>query len=496
MTEKRAQYAAQELALLRRADWKECQTNPATFIRRHITIEHPNGSVIPFSMWPFQRRTLKLMHSNNRVVVLKARRLGLSWIALAYALWMAIFHQGIRILILCKTEDDASELLDRVRRMRDRLAEDPSSMHLLSQLPEVRGQRKRPRDAVTTLGIGKSVVRALVGTGNAARSETAGLLILDEFAFQKEAGEIWSAGTQTAEGGGKVFVISTGNGSAYTTGRGAEFAKQWSRAVEGKSGFKWLFWPWDAHPDRDPDWYESKEGELGDKDRMRREYPSMPDEAFIQADVALEYSLTGIDKGIQMGKHFDHLWREGNLWPPAGNQMASGGDYGESTHLLPIWPLERGGVYIPPLEIVSAKREIGEVTADFIKVMLSFAYWWSEHRYDSAGAQSNRTFIAETEHRLGHYNPVKETGAPNTLPVAFGTHKQDCVNYQKKLFNRNARGYDTTVMVLSPENEVVNRQLKNYVIDRKEDDHGPDAVTAGIKPIAVRHRALLEEEED
>lgn len=483
----------QELLLEQRRDYLECKADPRVFIGRHVKIETVKGDVIPFSLWGMQRVTLDAIHTHDGTIVLKARRLGLSWIALAYALWVAIFQQGARIMILCKNEDDASELLDRVRRMRDRLMEDPASVHLFSRVRSSR-RKKRQRDAVTTLDIGTSVLRSLPGKAKSARSETSALLILDEFAFQKEAGGIWQGAQPTIEGGGKVICVSTGNGKA---GEGEEFAKQWQHASSGENDYAPLFWPWDAHPDRSPEWYERERRRIGDDDRMRVEYPAVPDDAFISPGIKPTFSISGVDAAERLGRQFDALLRTGKMPPPDGGRLMGGIDWGEWTQSYVIWPLERGGIYVAPSEMASQEGEPGAVTGRICNTYSQFAYWVEEVGYDSAGVQSNRTFIAETERILGRHNRVRGTGAPNTVPVPFNKYKYEVIGYLRRLFNRAAQGFDTRIIAISPQNVELLRQLRNpYIAEDKEDDHGPDAVIAGSKSIAVRHRKWVQDEEE
>ena len=133
------------------------------------------------------------------------------------------------------------------------------------------------------------------------------------------------------------------------------------------------------------------------------------------------------------------------------------------------------------------------MTQKLIALMSQLGYWWDEARYDSAGVQSNRTFVAETERVLGMHNPVRRFGGPATKPVPFNKYKAEGVNYLRQLFLRAGAGRRTRIVAISPTNTELIRQLRAYIIDKKEDDHGPDALTAGIQPIATRHRAMTEE---
>jgi hypothetical protein len=461
-----------ELASRQQADWIDCSTSPVTFVERHVSIEEPDGRVIPFALWGFQRTTLQTLTDDRLVFVLKARRLGLSWLALAYALWTAIFHQGIRVLILCKTETDASELLDRVRRMRDRLAADRASSHILGALP----RPAKVRDAVTTLDIGSSTIRALVGTPAAARSETAGLVVADEFAFQRRAGGIWRALLPTIEGGGRLAVISTGDG---VSGDGEEFARQWSRASGGESGFTPLFWPWDARPDRDQAWKTATLAQLGDPDRFATEYPETPDDAFRSPDTTFVYDRSGVDAAERLGRTYDALREAGELPPPYGDALHLGIDWGLGTTAgLTIWPLAGGGLYVPPGEVIVQRGEPGDITRRILDAAARYDPPVDMAAYDAAGGQAMLTFfnIAPSEIR--------------SFEVPFGEYKDRVVGFLRQLFRRTHEDFDTRIIAISPHNKTLLSQLRGLRQDDKgkvvkENDHAPDALIAGACPIAL-----------
>jgi hypothetical protein len=83
---------AAELATEQALDRLECSREPLFFLERHVTIEEPDGRVISFRLWPFQRATVEALTNSTLAVVLKARRMGLSWIALALALWSKFYE--------------------------------------------------------------------------------------------------------------------------------------------------------------------------------------------------------------------------------------------------------------------------------------------------------------------------------------------------------------------------------------------------------------------
>jgi hypothetical protein len=473
----------QRIQALQELDRRKCADDPVRFVERHCTIEEPDGTVIPFTLWPFQRPVLQALRAGDPVIVLKARRLGLSWVVLSFALWLAIFQQGVRILVLCKTEADATELLDRIRRMLDRIRSAPRSAHILAGLEKP----AKERDAVTTLDVGSSTIRALVGTPAAARSETAGLVIADEFAFQKRAPAIWQALLPTVEGGGHLAIVSTGNGRS---GDGEQYARLWqqARTVEGWAPF---FFPWQVRPDRDEQWKQRQLDLLGDPEKFRVEYPEVEDDAFHSPDTHLVYSPAGIDAAVTLGTALD-----ADCPPPDGGELLLGLDWGEHTHCLLLHPLVGGGVFVRD-ELVFEGTEPGAASERMI-AMLQAAVLATEGaspgsvEYDAAGAQPARTLKAVRNQRMESLG---------THAVAFGKHKDDTVGYLRRLFNRTAAGRDLGVVAISPRCDTLIKQLRDLQFrdaDQgkvlKHNDHGPDALVAGMARIARRHRDLIEQD--
>src|SRR5690606_19196397 len=80
----------------------------------HIEDRDTEGLAVPFRLWPAQVEVLEAFVHHRRVIVLKARQLGLTWLALAYAAWRMVHRPGYQVVALSKREDDAKEL---VRRM-------------------------------------------------------------------------------------------------------------------------------------------------------------------------------------------------------------------------------------------------------------------------------------------------------------------------------------------------------------------------------------------
>lgn len=214
-----------------------------------------------------------------------------------------------------------------------------------------------------------------------------------------------------------------------------------------------------------------------------------------------------VEAAKALGLHYDTLLKAGELDTPHGGTMASGCDYGDfATVILPLWALERGGMYVPPREALTSRDDLEEIfnLADLTMAQFKVngkAIWWSEHRYDSSFAQSNRTFVKMAEKKLGMHNALRRTGRPNSLPVSFGTYKDLCVRYIRLLLANSYRAMNgepgqTRICAISPRNVKLLEQMEDYQEDEfgkflKGNDDAVDALIAGVQPLAKEHRLVI-----
>lgn len=238
-----------------------------------MRIEDPDaGLPIPFELWPGQVTALRTFVDSRLVVVLKARQLGLSWLALAYAVWCMVTRPGFHVVVLSRGEEEAKGMNSRVAFILRYL---PSWLIAPGPASPLRLGWESTTQTTTVFHHGgePSTLRALPAAADSGRSFTAALVIIDEWAFQQHAHRIWSAAYPTVNRptGGQVIGISTGQ-------VGTLFEEIWTGAVKGENGFVPVFLPWHTHPGRDADWYEATKRAL--PLTYRAEYPSTPEEAF------------------------------------------------------------------------------------------------------------------------------------------------------------------------------------------------------------------------
>jgi hypothetical protein len=283
----------------------------ATFAR-HAKIQDAEGAEIAFrdAGWAWQFQLLALWVINRLCVVLKARQLGVSWMAAIYALWVAIRRPGQSVLLISRNQADAEKLLEKVAFVYERLPD------------------WRPRAVINarsirfpTLG---SEIEALPATENVGRSRTAQLVILDEHGHQPWARKIFLAIKAVAEKG-QVLSISSANG------QGALHSQLYLAAKAGTNGWKAVFIPFHAHPDRQVEgWIEREraESEQLDDAEFAQEYPANDVEAIIATGRPVFRHQDLAAQKLELGKPGEYgvtYYRE----PEEGKIYIVGADVGE-----------------------------------------------------------------------------------------------------------------------------------------------------------------------
>ena len=260
-----------ELAELKRQVIEKCQNSIEFFIDTfgHIEDKDADELIQPFNMWEAQREAVKSIMENRLNIILKARQLGITWLALHVAAWYVCLFTGRTVIALSRSEAEAKEL---VRRLAVILRNCP----LIYESSEVQAGWDGPIFKATAMSIEvtwpsgpPSVFQAFPSSPSAGRSFTADLILLDEWAFQQWAEEIWKAiyPVINRPTGGKVIGLST-------IERGSLFEELFTNP---DNKFNKIFIPWYADPRRDNKWYEDTKAAMGDN--ITQEYPATIEEA-------------------------------------------------------------------------------------------------------------------------------------------------------------------------------------------------------------------------
>jgi hypothetical protein len=229
-----------------RQEYVKCMTDPSHFMKKYCMIQHPTRGRIQFNLYPFQDKVLHQFQKNNYNLVLKSRQLGISTLVAGFSLWMMVFHRDKNVLCIATKQDTAKNMVTKVRFMYDNL---PSWL---------KGAEKPLENNKLLLKLANgSQVKAVSAAGDAGRSEAASLLIIDEAAFIESIEEIYASAQQTLATGGGCIALSTPNGT------GNWFHQTWQKAEVGDNSFVPIKLPWSVHPERDKNWRERQDADLG-----------------------------------------------------------------------------------------------------------------------------------------------------------------------------------------------------------------------------------------
>lgn len=258
----------------------DCADSFVYFVTNFVQIQDKKTKRwIPFLLWSAQEQAADLMQYGGSLVILKTRQVGLSWLAAAYTVWSMLFDPIAEIVLFSVGLREATQLLERVKGIYWRL---PAWMRSKAVTIDMKTEFK--------IANGSHVTVLPPGKGD---SYAATLIIFDEADHVYDFAALYNRAAPAAEGGGKVFIISTSDKNRPKT----LFKKIFRAAQKGLAGMSSLFIPYTAHPDRDEQWYEGKKDELrlqnGTDDVLHEKYPRTVDEALA---------------GISLNKWFPAIW--------------------------------------------------------------------------------------------------------------------------------------------------------------------------------------------
>lgn len=240
------------------------RVSPRVFINEYCWLRPADGGPPErFRLWPFQADVLADLERQRRLIVLKARQLGLSWLTLAYALWLASCNRGQTVLIFNRGQREAKELLRRVRFMWQRLPDELRPELGVSSTEELEFPALDSR------------IASLPSSEDSGSGYTATLVVMDEWAKIPRAAQLFTTVLPTLSGDRTRLVgISTAKG--YHN----HFARTWKRAVDGANAYFPVFIPSSAHPGRDEAWHDRARREFDTERDFLQEYPEDPRDAF------------------------------------------------------------------------------------------------------------------------------------------------------------------------------------------------------------------------
>lgn len=230
--------------------------------------------------WFWQSLMIDWLHDpdKKKYLILKARQLGITLLACAYALWLMLYRPGSFCVAYSYEEGEAKKLVQAAWAMFQSLPEILRNgvivlTPLRSEEPSEWIKLKHPDGRI-------SAFQALPATKKHGHGTRVTFAIMDEVARQDYAKDIYTAiNPATTRGKAKLLMISTAAGvSNLETGVGNYF--HWLYHTRHEKKLHYRFLPWNLEPTRDEEWYAEEAMKLDDVER-NQQYPLNEHDAFM-----------------------------------------------------------------------------------------------------------------------------------------------------------------------------------------------------------------------
>lgn len=262
---------SETLEVLRELVWRKAEADPLWFVENFWQVIDPQTMRwVKFRLRDYQQDDGRWIveackTERARKLVLKARQIGWTTLALALAFHSAWFHDHHPWLVASQTEDDAKDTLrERVKAPYD----------LLPLWLRARGPQVIDANMERFSFDNESYILSIPATSRSGRSKVVYGVLLDEFAF---------TGTEAEGLLGALDPLCYGPMIVFSTafGMGNPFHSLWIESQKPDAGWDGRFREWSVVPGRDEKWYEREKRKYrGRLWQFYQEYPSNPEEAF------------------------------------------------------------------------------------------------------------------------------------------------------------------------------------------------------------------------
>lgn len=255
------------------------------FVKINETVTLPTGEKksreIPMVLWDGQLEVIFDLAKGIWIVLLKGRQLGLTWLIVAYVVWLTVYRKHCVMVIINQELGYAEEFISRVLYVHDRLP-------IWLQKPT----STRNKKSLEWKKDGQNIqIFAKVGGEKVARSLSCDLIVLDEASridYLDKTMQAIQPGCESV--GGQIVALSS------SAGPQGFFHETWKEAFgddgekvrpdgRGPNGFKPIFLHWSKRNGRDAAWYARESQRLGKISpvAVKQEHPETPQEAFEHA---------------------------------------------------------------------------------------------------------------------------------------------------------------------------------------------------------------------
>lgn len=349
----------------------KCGRDPIYFINEYVKIQHPLKGTIPFDTYPFQEDCIRDFEQFRFNIVLKSRQLGLSTIAAAYAVWLAIFHKDKNILVIATKLPTAQNFIKKV-------------IVMLYALPKWLLMPKFEDSKQQVSFNNGSQIKAIPTSEDAGRSEALSLLVVDEAAFIRGFEDIWTGLYPTVSTGGRVIIMSTPNGV------GGQYYKLWTESEAKVNEFNAIRLPWTVHPEHDEEWFKQQCRNLSKRkiaQELLCDFISSGD-TFLQPD-DIEAVRQAIQRPMEESSEHRGLWTWRNPEPGHSYVISADVARGDAGDFSTFHVIDREG-----LDVVA--EYMAKISPDKFADVLS-----------DIGKKYNTAYIAVENNTFGYFTNVK-----------------------------------------------------------------------------------------
>jgi len=226
----------------------KCAFSFSYWCHKYVKILHPMKGLVPFILYKYQQKVITDYENYRFNIISKFRQGGLTTVTLIWGLWRTLFKRDQQIMLLSKTDREATDIGMIVDRVVEYL---PSWM--------------RPDK---NAGKWNDHLKMITSTGGAlkfyspeaARGKAVTFLIIDEAAFIDNMESHWKAMWPVLSTGGSCTLVSTVNGI------GNWYEETFHGAKDGRNKFHVIELDYWEHPDyNDENWVEDQKAQLGER---------------------------------------------------------------------------------------------------------------------------------------------------------------------------------------------------------------------------------------
>jgi hypothetical protein len=102
-------------------EYIKCKNDPVYFIDTYCKIITLDDGLVPFKLYDCQRKKVKIIHENRKVILMEGRQQGKTQTSAAYILWYTNFNSAKTAAILANKASAAREVMSRYQLMFESL---------------------------------------------------------------------------------------------------------------------------------------------------------------------------------------------------------------------------------------------------------------------------------------------------------------------------------------------------------------------------------------